>query len=789
MLAFRQKLFERTPAATIKAMLQILINLFKQSILKVDIMNRLAIIVIFMMAPILISGTHFNSTMDAFGASKDVCGLQLCSELEDEQSTPDISSHDNDSVQKDNIVDIATISASLYKGYYDDRSVYYVITDSSDLTHAQIISESQKTQVSFTPSLSMISDESTPAAYMFTNGVRGDGIHGFQNEVFTVTPTISRTFSSLVDAFHVTWNNDVLPKILTSENDIMIAKDNGDVTITNIDVVLNVPQFKITPVQSTMLDRMTERLLTLPLHYGYHDGKKVYGLVLDSSDEQLANMITVLQNFESNRAPLLASSIDSSSKVFVFTNGIKGPGLEGFQRQVFTAAVSDEGYLPLLSPVYVTWNDGSTPELFTSEDEIMMAAESGDVMLTDSNIVINMPLLVITDEQSALLPANFVSSDDAVSPFVITDDTEMMTDKPGTSDDTEMMTDKPSTSDDTEMMDTPSTSEDSATHGNDVPPTLKLARASVSVDIPLHKGYYNGGDVYYIITDSSDKTHADVITKSQGWQVELAPFLKNAPDKALSPTYMFTNGIQGDGVHGFQSEVFTSTPEQSDVYSALTSHVHVTWHNDVTPRILDSQDAILAAADAGDVLLTDIDVVINMPHIMWPGGQMMIKDDKNVHDETPYGGGQILDIDTEKMTVTFVAHRGWGPHGQTAYYIVTDATPSGPANAMGVVAADTAASLIVNSAAVDLYQFTNGISGPGPLGFQPGIASSTLGDAGYSPMWRIYLITWNNPDDARLLQTVSDINYYMDQDMITVNLARPMNSDHIVNCPFIDPFQ
>lgn len=167
----------------------------------------------------------------------------------------------------------------------------------------------------------------------------------------------------------------------------------------------------------------------------------------------------------------------------------------------------------------------------------------------------------------------------------------------------------------------------------------------------------------------------------------------------------------------------------------------------------------------------------------------MIKDDPSINDETPYGGGQVLAIDTEEMTVTFVAHRGWGPDGRTIYYIVTDATPSGPANMMGVVTADTSASLIASAAAVDLYQFANGIEGPGPLGFQPGIASSALGDVGYSPMWRIYLIEWNDPADAQLLQTIGDIQAYLDAGLITITLARPMNSDHIVNCPFIDPFQ
>ena len=105
---------------------------------------------------------------------------------------------------------------------------------------------------------------------------------------------------------------------------------------------------------------------------------------------------------------------------------------------------------------------------------------------------------------------------------------------------------------------------------------LKLSRANVPATIPLHHGYYNGEDVYFIITDSSDPTHADIITENQGWKVELAPLLANAPAEALSKTYLFTNGIEGDGVHGFQGEVFTSTPAQPKVYSALTSHVHVT---------------------------------------------------------------------------------------------------------------------------------------------------------------------------------------------------------------------
>ncbi len=323
----------------------------------------------------------------------------------------------------------------------------------------------------------------------------------------------------------------------------------------------------------------------------------------------------------------------------------------------------------------------------------------------------------------------------------------------------------------------------------DLGSVLRLSRANVPTDIPLHQGHYNGGDVYFIITDSSDPTHAEIITENQGWQVELAPLLANAPVEALSKTYMFTNGIEGDGVHGYQGEVFTSTPAQADTYSALTSHVHVTWNDSATSRVLDSDAMIMEAANNGEITLTELDVVLNMPQIIWPEGQMMVKEDKTLTDETPYGGGQVLDIDTDEMTVTFIAHRGWGPDGRTIYYIVTDATPSGPAGMMGVVSAPTSASLITNSAAVDLFQFKNGLIGSGPLGFQAGIAAGAPGDVNYSPMWRIFMIGWDNPDEAQLLETIDDMNAYREAGLIGIGIARPMDSDHIVNCPFIDPFQ
>lgn len=319
---------------------------------------------------------------------------------------------------------------------------------------------------------------------------------------------------------------------------------------------------------------------------------------------------------------------------------------------------------------------------------------------------------------------------------------------------------------------------------------LLLSRANVPVDIPLSLGYYNGDKIYYIITDSSDAVHADEITEEIGWKVEYSPLLATVPDGYASASYFIENGPITDQHQYGSYTVFSSTPAQED-YTALVVDTHVRWVDEDNSRMLTSEAEILSAIESGEMIfgdgsLGDGSIILNSPQIIWPDGQMMIKESA---DDPSYGGGQVTDIDTEEMTVTFIAHRGWGPDGRTIYYIVTDTTPSGPAEGMGVVYSPKSGDLLVNSAAVDLYQFTNGITGTGPLGFQPGIASGALGDDNYSPMWRIYLITWNDPTDAELLETIGDINAYSDAGLITIDLARPMASDHIVNCPFIDPFQ
>ena len=320
-------------------------------------------------------------------------------------------------------------------------------------------------------------------------------------------------------------------------------------------------------------------------------------------------------------------------------------------------------------------------------------------------------------------------------------------------------------------------------------PSQLLSRTNVPATIPMHKGIYEGNQVLYIITDGSDKDYAETISKKQEWTVELAPVIADVPENTLQKLFIFKNGVKGDGIYGFQDEVFSSTPSQKSEYSALSSIIEVTWKVGQKEIEFESAADIIAAEEGGRIEFNETGIVLNTPQIIWPDGQMLVRSDKEISDEMPYSGGQITEINEEEMIVTFVAHRGWGPDGRTIYYIVTDATPSGPAEAMGVVSSPSSANLIAHSGAVDLFQFKNGIVGSGPLGFQAGIAGASTDDANYSPMWRIYLVEWNDAESAKILETKSDIDSFRIDGLLSVSIARPNNSDHIVNCPFIDPFQ
>lgn len=308
-----------------------------------------------------------------------------------------------------------------------------------------------------------------------------------------------------------------------------------------------------------------------------------------------------------------------------------------------------------------------------------------------------------------------------------------------------------------------------------------LTDTNLPLKLPLIMGYVDGNEVFYITTETSNEQVAKHLTELTGQRVVYAPILKNTPKTALANIYEFTNGIEGSGPAGFQPNVADSQPGDSE-YSPLWSVQHVTWKDVSKAQELKSEDAIIAARDAGYLTVEETGVIVNCPFVQWKDNDHLpIRGNKELTDSTPYGGGQVLDIDIDNMLVTFVAHKGFAPDGSTIYYIATDASSEDTANALGVIYVPKVQDTLVSSAASDLYVFTNGIKGTGPMGFQASIGSTNAGDQYYSPLWRIQAVTWKDVENASFLTTTSEITERASGGALTTEVA-----GFIVNCPFVE---
>jgi hypothetical protein len=310
--------------------------------------------------------------------------------------------------------------------------------------------------------------------------------------------------------------------------------------------------------------------------------------------------------------------------------------------------------------------------------------------------------------------------------------------------------------------------------------TQKLDKTNLPITLPLTQGYVGGNKVFYISTEASDKDLAAHLTNVTGTRVAFAPSLAKTPAGALANIYAFTNGIEGPGPIGFQPNVADSQPGDAK-YSPLWRINMVEWQNGTTPKELKSEAEILAASQKGDVKVMPSELVVNCPFVQWEGGSLQVRADKALKDDSAYGGGQVLSIDTEKMTATFVAHRGFAPDGSTIYYIATDASVKEVADALGVTYVNKTGATLYSGASSDLWVFTNGIKGTGPMGFQASIASSDVDDAGYSPMWRIIATTWADAGHAEFLTSGKEVSSHVTSGDLSIKVAGV-----VANCPFVE---
>lgn len=133
---------------------------------------------------------------------------------------------------------------------------------------------------------------------------------------------------------------------------------------------------------------------------------------------------------------------------------------------------------------------------------------------------------------------------------------------------------------------------------------------------PLAMGMYEGQQVFFVHTEASDPSVAQLLTDMMGPEVVAVPSLAEIPAELLGNVYVFTNGIEGMGPLGFQPDVFDTVPGE-ETYTPLRAINLVAWEEGATPVELTSAADILAAAEAGDLTIQQPGVVVNMPILVW----------------------------------------------------------------------------------------------------------------------------------------------------------------------------
>ncbi|CAN5650456.1 hypothetical protein BH24ACT5_BH24ACT5_02820 [soil metagenome] len=140
--------------------------------------------------------------------------------------------------------------------------------------------------------------------------------------------------------------------------------------------------------------------------------------------------------------------------------------------------------------------------------------------------------------------------------------------------------------------------------------------------LPPVAGLFEGEQILFVHTESSDREIAATLTTMMGSPVFVVPSLADVPADALARVFVFTNGVVPDGAMGplgFQRDVFDSVPGD-DAYRPLRAVQLVTWSDGAEPTELGSVDAILEAVANGQATIDESGIVVNMPIIAWPDG-------------------------------------------------------------------------------------------------------------------------------------------------------------------------
>ena len=141
---------------------------------------------------------------------------------------------------------------------------------------------------------------------------------------------------------------------------------------------------------------------------------------------------------------------------------------------------------------------------------------------------------------------------------------------------------------------------------------------------------------------------------------------------------------------------------------------------------------------------------------------------------------------TTPTSISLPVSKGY-VNGKIANFIATDASTrdivSSVSNSTGFEV--NYAPLLANTSELSRQQgfvFVNGIKGEGPLGSQLSVATATPEDEGYSPLFEINYVKWNNnvTENIRILKSVEEITQAQKNGEMTIT-----KTNIVINSPAV----
>lgn len=272
--------------------------------------------------------------------------------------------------------DYGQVTFRLHEALYNGESAYYVRTDASNQEFAA------ETGLVFVPLLNgaLSAENGTANLYTF------ESAHAEQLPVISTVPS-DEDYNPAWQVHSVTFSGE--PVLLDSEQAILDAEAAGDVTIEALPLVVNYPIVKwsggelledpdkvealgggplIAPIDTEAMS------ISFKLHQCYPGSRYI---ITDTSAVPMAPMMSIVPS--GNTQALV--EVGATDEIWVFGNGIPGPGVMGFQPAIFDHPAGHPIWSPFWHHFTAVWNDESAARVLTTSDEIRALEESGDLTI------------------------------------------------------------------------------------------------------------------------------------------------------------------------------------------------------------------------------------------------------------------------------------------------------------------------------------------------------------------------------------------------------------------------